>query len=211
MTITKFGHSCLLIEEKEVRILLDPGSYSEGQNDVQNVDAVLITHEHQDHVALGSLKTILKNSPEARVVTHKGVAEMLAKENIKTEIVEDDQSTEVKGIKIEGKGSEHALIHSSIPLVKNVGYFVAGKFFYPGDALTLPERPVEILAMTAFAPWGKISELIDYAIAVKPKVAIPVHDAILKNPAMLHPMFTKILGDADIEFESLEIGKGYEF
>ena len=49
MKITKFGHSCLLVEEGGARILLDPGKYSILQNNVENVDAIVITHEHQDH------------------------------------------------------------------------------------------------------------------------------------------------------------------
>ncbi|MBP9694894.1 MAG: MBL fold metallo-hydrolase [Candidatus Magasanikbacteria bacterium] len=28
MRITKFGHSCLLVEENDVRVLIDPGAFS---------------------------------------------------------------------------------------------------------------------------------------------------------------------------------------
>ncbi len=235
MKITKFGHCCLLIEEGGARILLDPGSYSDGQNDVKNINAILITHEHQDHIDLNSVKAVLKNNPDAKIITNPSVRDILAKEGIESEALRDGQSTEVKGVKIEGKGNEHAVIHSSIPIVRNTGYFVAERFFYPGDALTLPNRPVsklsgtqlkenvrkrpssfslrpvEILAMPASAPWARIGELIDYAIAVKPKVAFPVHDGMLKNPLTFYPYFTKILESAGIAFKPLELGKEYEF
>ncbi len=211
MKITKFGHSCALIEEGDVRILFDPGAYSEGrQNNLQNVDAILITHEHQDHIDLESVKALAANNPGVKIFTNPSVRDILAKEGIASEALRDGQSTEVKGVTIEGKGSEHAVIHSTIPVVRNTGYFVAGKFFYPGDALTMPGRAVEILAMPAAAPWARMGELIDYAIAVKPKVAFPVHDGMLKKPAMFYPYLTQILGSAGVSFQPLELGKEYE-
>lgn len=34
MKITKFGHACLLIEEADARILIGPGTYSSGSEDL---------------------------------------------------------------------------------------------------------------------------------------------------------------------------------
>ncbi|MDE2079314.1 MAG: MBL fold metallo-hydrolase [Patescibacteria group bacterium] len=210
MNITKFGHSCVLIEEEGARILLDPGTYSEGrQNGVTNLDALLITHEHADHIDMASVKALVAGNPGMKIFTNPSVKEILAKDGIESEVLGDGESAEVKGIKIEGFGHDHALIHSSIPVCRNTGYFVGGKFFYPGDALTLPNRPVEILGMPTAAPWARIGELIDYALAVKPKVAIPMHDAILANPSGFHGIFSEILGDAGVEFRPMEVGVTY--
>jgi L-ascorbate metabolism protein UlaG (beta-lactamase superfamily) len=63
MKITKIGHCCLLIEEKGLRILTDPGAWSEAQNELKNIQLILITHEHQDHFYLDSLKQVLKKQP----------------------------------------------------------------------------------------------------------------------------------------------------
>lgn len=82
MKITKFGHCCLLIEENGVRILTDPGTYSTQQSEVKNIDFVLITHEHSDHFHIDSLKALLKNNPQAKVITNKSVGVFFGKNSI---------------------------------------------------------------------------------------------------------------------------------
>ncbi len=141
MHITKFGHSCLLVEEGEARILLDPGVYSTMQNDVRDVDVVLVTHEHQDHLDIRSLKAILRNSPEATVVTNDGVGKVLAGEGIKYQEMRDGEHISIKDVLIEAFGKDHAVIHSTIPVIQNTGFFIADRFFYPGDALVYPHAP----------------------------------------------------------------------
>ncbi len=93
----------------------------------------------------------------------------------------------------------------------NVGFMIAGRLFYPGDALTLPEKPVEVLALPAAAPWAKLSEIVDYAIAVKPTVAFPVHDSILAHPSMMQGMLVPVFSGAGIEFKPVELDTEYEF
>ena len=93
--ITKFGHCCLLIEERGLRILTDPGSYSTAQNNVNNIHVILITHEHVDHIHIPSLKNCIKNNPKVKIFTNKGVAKILDKEAIKYELIEDGQKIEV--------------------------------------------------------------------------------------------------------------------
>ena len=111
MKITKFGHCCLLIEEQALRILTDPGSYSTGQETAKNIDVILITHEHQDHLHIDSLKNVLKNNPQAKVITNKGVAILLDKEKIEYSLVEDTQSITEKNVLIEGFGQKHAVMY----------------------------------------------------------------------------------------------------
>ena len=211
MTITKFGHSCLLIEEAELRALIDPGIYSTGQNEVKNVDLVLITHEHPDHCDIGSLKTILRNNPGVKIITNRSVGAMLDKEGITCVFVENGEHFSLKGVLIEGIGKDHAIMHSSIPPIKNVGYCIANRFFYPGDALTNPGKPVEILALPVAAPWSKLPEVIDYALSVKPKICFPAHDAILKAPGSVHRIPGQVLPTKGIQFFIPEIGKSYTF
>ncbi|MDP2598555.1 MAG: MBL fold metallo-hydrolase [Candidatus Liptonbacteria bacterium] len=210
MKITKFGHSCFLAEEGEARILFDPGDFSVLQNESAGVDAVIITHEHQDHFDPESLRTILARNPNAKVITNNGVAAKLDR-GVSYELLEDGQSTRVKGVLIEGFGKDHAIIYPSLPRVANTGYFVASRLFYPGDSFTTPQKAVEVLALPAFAPWSKIQETIDYAKNVMPGACFPVHDGILARQDFVPRVVGSILGSQGIKFVPLEIGKSTEF
>lgn len=79
MKITKLGHCCLIVGTDNLRILTDPGNYSTGQNDAKNIDVILITHEHADHLHLESLIKVLENNPNANIITNQGVGVLLDK------------------------------------------------------------------------------------------------------------------------------------
>ncbi len=211
MKITKFGHSCLLIEEGQASILIDPGVYSSLQNEVKNLDAILITHEHADHCDLASLKTIIANNPSARILTNTGVGAVLAKEGVLFELLLGGQSQMIKEVLIEGYGEWHATIHQSIPIIHNIGYRIAERFYYGGDALLPPNVPVEILAYPALAPWMKAAEAIEYALAVKPKVCFPVHDSFLKFPGPFYALPEKMLAEQGIAWQVIESAMSADF
>ena len=202
MNIIKLGHCCLLIEVDGMKLLTDPGMFSTSQNEIENIDVVLITHEHQDHFHLESLKVVLKNNPKAKIVPNRGVGKLLEKERIGYELLEDKQSKTVSGILLEGFGEKHATIYQDFGQVQNTGYFVGNRFFYPGDALYNPRKSVEILALPVAGPWRKMAEAIDYAKLLKPKVCFPVHDGMLSFTGPTRSAPQKFLPSADIEFRN---------
>lgn len=185
MKITKYGHACLFVEEAGARILIDPGAFSEGFEQLEQLDAILITHQHGDHLVPDNLVALLERSPQAHVVTDEGSAKILADDGrIAARAVKDGDTFDVAGVTVLVAGVNHAVIHPEISGIPNVGYHIGGRFFYPGDNFTQPAHPVEVLALPLGAPWLKVSEVIDYLMMVKPKVAIPVHDAVLAMPDM---------------------------
>ncbi len=212
MKVTKFGHCCLLIEENGARILLDPGSFSIVP-DVANIDAILITHEHADHYHLESLNAVRAKNPNARVITNEGVGKLLKESGIPHELIEDGQDIEVKGVSVGGRGEDHACIHADIPLVRNIGFLIAGRLFYPGDAFHAPVEKVEILALPVIAPWMRLEEAVEYAKKIKPRVVFPVHDGMLRQDRMgfSRRIPTSLLEPLGIEFRDMGEGSVEEF
>ena len=75
-----------------------------------------------------------------------------------------------------------------IPVIDNISYLVGddehpARLMHPGDALFVPDEPVEVLATPAAAPWLKISEAADFLRAVAPRHAVPIHQGIIAPPA----------------------------
>lgn len=191
--------------------MTDPGAYSTLQNEAKKIDYVFITHEHQDHFHPESLKTVLENNPKAKVITNSGVGKLLDAEKIPHQLLEHGEVGEFGGVHIEGCGEKHAMIYENYGAVQNTGYFFAKRFFYPGDAFYHPQKPVEILALPVSGPWMKISDAIEYAKALRPKVAFPVHDGMLKFGGPNHGIPQKFLPLAGIAFEIIADGQTKEW
>jgi L-ascorbate metabolism protein UlaG (beta-lactamase superfamily) len=178
MRIQKFGHSCLLVEDGGARVLLDPGTFSRGFEDLRGLTAVLITHQHPDHMDLDRLEPLLAANPEAGLYADPESAEQLAARGLSVTATDAGAQFEIGGLSARIIGHDHAIIHPDVPRVTNVGYLLGGRLFHPGDALTVPDEPVELLALPAVAPWMKIQETVDYLRAVAPQTAVPIHDAV---------------------------------
>jgi len=212
MHITKLGHCCLLIETNGKRILTDPGFLSTSQNDLVNVDIILVTHEHKDHLHTESLEIILKNNPNAVVVTNSSVGKILTDLKIPYDILEGENSAQFLDINLAACDGKHEEIVGEYGQVQNTGYFIDEKLFYPGDAYTNPGRNVPALALPVAGPWCKVSEVIKYALEIKPRIAFPVHDGILTEAgqAITHGVVGTRLIEAGIKFTTLKNGETVE-
>ena len=199
MKILKLGHCCLLIETKDKRILTDPGYYTaETHSKLENIDYILITHEHKDHCHIDSLKILLEKNPNAVVYTNSSVGEILNKEGIKSMEISDGEQVSLGGVSVIGIGEKHAEHHSSIPVCENTGFLIDERLWYPGDAFTDPKRKVEILALPVCGGWMKLAEAIDYALMLKPKIVFPVHDGQRLSSA--HKVPEQVLVPQGIQF-----------
>ncbi|MEU9236893.1 MBL fold metallo-hydrolase [Streptomyces subrutilus] len=192
MKLTKRLHSCVQLEKDGRTLVIDPGAFSEPDAGL-GAEALLVTHEHPDHFDEGRLRAALDADPAAALWTLRSVADRLAPAYPgRVHTVGHGDTFSAAGFDVQVHGELHAVIHPDMPRVTNVGYLVDGSLFHPGDALTVPEAPVDTLMLPVHAPWNKVAEVIDYLREVKPRRAIDIHDAYLSDIA--RPVYDMVLG-----------------
>lgn len=184
--ITKLGHSCLLVSDGDARVLLDPGTLAPHFDDVEGLTAVLVTHQHADHVDVERLRRVLDRNPDAQVLVDPGTASVLAEAGVQARALEPGDTADV-GTQVEVLGGTHAEIHADIPRIPNNAYLIGGRLLHPGDALVVTDagegRRIEVLALPVAAPWARIADSVDYLRAVAPAIALPIHEAASGVPA----------------------------
>lgn len=171
MQVTKFIHSCLLIEENRKKILIDPGNYTFEEkalnlDSIKNLDYLLITHEHPDHFYLPFIKEIIGKFPQVKILTNSSIVDILSKEGINANSSDDDF--------IEMEEVPHEKVFGINP-PKNVLFRVGGILTDPGDSYSF-NSTTKVLALPIQAPWGTTTAAVELAEKLKPEVFIPLHD-----------------------------------
>jgi L-ascorbate metabolism protein UlaG (beta-lactamase superfamily) len=195
MELTKFGHACVRIADGDRRLAIDPGVFTDVAQALADIDAVLITHEHADHVDVDKLAAAAGQNPALRVWAPQAVADQLAGNQQLSErvtAVGPGQSFIAGGLQVRTFGGQHALIHSSIPVVANVGYLVGDAVYHPGDSYVVPNAEVEAVLVPINAPWAKVAEAIDFTISVRAAKAFQIHDGLLNDAG--HGIYESQLG-----------------
>jgi L-ascorbate metabolism protein UlaG (beta-lactamase superfamily) len=186
MKLTKFTHSCVRLDRDGRVLVLDPGTFSETKEALDGAQAVLITHEHGDHVDVPALVNALRGTDGLAVFAPAGVAAHLRREAPAAEdrihTVEPGSSFEASGFSVRSFGGQHALIHPQIPVVANIGYLIDENVYHPGDSFIIPDgSSVQTLLVPIHAPWSKASEVIDFVIGVRAPRAFQIHDGLLNE------------------------------
>lgn len=186
LTLTKLAHACVRLETQGTVIVIDPGAFS-GPQALEGADAVLVTHEHFDHVVPETLRAAAAANPDLEVWTNPALAADLADLGGRVHAVSHGDTFTVggaSGVPVHVHGQKHARIHRDIPEIDNVGFLVGGRVFHPGDAFTVPEEPVRTLLVPVSGPWLKLGEAVDYVREVGPGEAHPIHEALLSDIGM---------------------------
>lgn len=190
MKITKFTHACVRLELDGRVLVIDPGTWSEPRA-LAGADAVLVTHEHTDHVdvlRLAGLGVPVHVPQDARL------PDLVP---LPVRRVRPGERFDAAGFTVTAVGGRHATIHGGQPDCANLGYLVEDRLYHPGDSLHLPGRPVRTLLVPAQASWLKLTEAIDFARTVAASRVHPIHDAQLneRGLASVNGWFAETLGD----------------
>ena len=182
MRITKFGHACVRIQTDAGVVVLDPGVFTDA-GALDGADAVLITHEHADHVHPDHLR-----GTDVPIWTIAAVERMLREEAPdvaeRVTVVRPGDRLDVAGAAIEVVGEKHAVIHPDYPRFDNSGYVLESggtSVYHPGDALTAPGRAVDVLLAPVSAPWLKVGEAVDFVREVAAPTSLAIHDRVYSD------------------------------
>lgn len=209
MHITKYLHSCLLIEENSKTVIIDPGNFTYEEqvldtSNLTNLDYILITHEHPDHMHLSFIKKLIKHFPEVKIISNPSIESILSTESIP---VHTDLSQLPADVGIQFEEVAHEKIFDK-PAPQNLLFEVFSKLAHPGDSLSF-ETNMEILALPLLGPSWMITQAAEKAVALKPKYVIPIHDYHWKDT--LRKEFYKRLENFfkqhEIDFKPLETGE----
>lgn len=208
MKITKYEHACLVVEEQGKKLVIDPGDFADSLPDLDNVTAIIITHVHFDHLNKDRVKKILEKNPEAKIFSTQEVKNELSV----ADVVKPGEKQSIGPIGLEFFGGQHAVTHPDYPKCENIGVLVNNKFYYGGDSLVGPDKPIEVLAVPISGPWSKTQEELDYMAKLKPQVAFPTHDALNSDVgnASQDRWFTTHSEKRGIEYKRLDVGESLE-
>lgn len=173
MKITKYVHSCLLVENNGMIALCDPGQFSWESglfslDRLNRLDYITITHEHFDHFYEPFVQAVVEKFPNVAILTNPTIAAKLQGSGIQNVHTEGDENIEL-----------FATEHESVEPVGNApdhtGVHIFGKLTHPGDSHHVSETK-EVLALPMTAPWGSFMNAMKLAISLQPKFVVPIHD-----------------------------------
>jgi|SRR5690606_37982094 len=188
MQITHLGHSCVLLEVADQRILIDPGNFSD-VSAVRDLTAVLVTHQHPDHADPEQWPGLLAANPHARVLLEPETAEKLAEaagdQAGRMERMPSGEDLHLGTVTVSPVGQRHAFIHDYVPRIDNVGLVFRSDgeptVFHPGDALDAEPGPVDVLLIPVSAPWARVGDTVSFARRLEPGRVVPIHDGLLNE------------------------------
>lgn len=211
MRVSKYVHSCLLVEQGRDKLLFDPGKFSfvEGlvePDDFRELTAIILTHRHPDHVDDDALKKIVANNPQAELLTNTEINSVLREHGITSEVFETGRRV-VGGFTLEALNADHApILNAETP--QNTAYVVNGVFLHPGDSFDHAldaHKGIQLLALPVMAPWSTELAVAEFARRLSPQQIIPIHDGYAKEFFLKqrYENFQKYFSQLGIEFRPL--------
>ncbi|MEV8374291.1 MBL fold metallo-hydrolase [Kribbella sp. NPDC056861] len=204
MKLTKYTHACVKLEKDGKVLLVDPGSFTEDAA-FEGVDAILVTHEHPDHLDVDRVKGL-----DAPIWTNAGVAGQLTELGERVQVVADGDAFEAAGFAVRAYGKDHAIILPELGVpCQNVAYLIEDAVYHPGDSFTLPDRKVHTNLVPISGPWFALPPAVEFARAVDAQQTIGIHDALL-SPIGQGMMKRFLDGQGGRPYQQLDAGTTVE-
>lgn len=194
MNITHLGHAAVLVETDDARILIDPGNLEPEWHELTELDAILVTHLHADHLDPAQVPSLINANPGAKLVVEPSIIDQAGTEVAGVGVLPElpgagalapGEVITIGSVTITAVGGQHAIIHRDIPRIGNVGFLISGEgeptLFHPGDSYEYAPKGVDVLAFPAYGPWAALKEGIDFARAVGAEQGFPIHDGLLND------------------------------
>lgn len=211
MRITKYVHSCLLVETDDSNILIDPGlftwdSHLLNPNHLPQLTHIIITHDHVDHYCEPALRAITQRFGQAKIITNNDLAKKIKELNLPNHIQSGSEDN------ITTFEAPHAPLPLDLPAPLNIGVHIDDKLTHSGDALDF-SLSREILALPLTGPFCSMTDSLKQAVKLKAKVLLPVHDWHWHQKAResMYDMAKGLLKQKGIEFIELKNGEAVEF
>lgn len=185
MRLTHLGHSCLLVQMADRSVLIDPGTFSAGFEDLRGLDAIIVTHNHPDHFDPERAASLVRANPGAAVHTDPLTAAQLRADGLPVTTTAQGEEFSVGDITVSPVGELHAFNHEKMPVIPNVGIVLRASgepsLFHPGDAYDADPGEVDVLAHPLNAPWAASRDSIAFVGRIRPRRFVPIHDALLSE------------------------------
>ena len=224
MKITKYPQSCFLVESLGKRFVIDPGNLVKEKmsdfniDDWQNINAVLITHKHNDHCDPALIKQIQEKNQNVLIYTNSEVAGILQAEKIEAKAVKDGDILEFGEVKVEVVHALHGyyvkMSESGYPK-ENVGYIIddgKNRLYHASDTIMFknyPKADIILLPICGHAIVMESDVGIEFAEYVKAKLIIPCHYESPKHPLGTE-RFEKIVKERGVNYKVLKNGESLE-
>ena len=213
MRITHLGHACLLVETDGARLLIDPGTYSSGFEELTGLDAVIATHQHPDHLDPDQLPGLRGRNPEAQILLETETVDTVDSGDALTAVAAG-WTGEIGDVALRAVGGRHAVNHDQVPTPGNVGFLATAggtTVFHPGDSYDEAPDGVDVLGLPLNAPWCRMSETLAFLRAVSPRLVVPIHTGLLsENGRAAYLMHVQRFGPEGAEVVDLRPGSSYD-
>ena len=183
MEITHLGHACVLVETGGARLLIDPGTMSSFTG-IRDLDAVLVTHQHPDHIDLSRLMPLLEHNPGCRLVVDPDTAAALPVQHADPVVARPGDRLRFGGCSVAARGGIHAAVYADVPGCTNTAYLIDdGALLHPGDSFDVPGQDVDVLLVPIDGPWLKLAEAVQYVHTIAPRMAVAIHEGETLDPS----------------------------